>query len=239
MQQIDPFYDFIASWHWLIVAIIKLTLAAFLGAIIGLERQYRGRGAGLRTHLLVSLGASLVMVVSLYFGSAYEHVSVESCIRIDPARLAYGIMTGIGFLGAGAIIQSRKTIRGLTTGASLWCAAAVGISCGFGLIIISLFVTFLVLFALIILDRFEDYIPTELVKTIKITFVTDPEESFAKIHEEFQKLSITLKTVDFKHQVHDSVYEITLNVKTPPSVTIWQIRQIFADIDHASSIEIH
>lgn len=120
-------------------ALLRLALAGALGGLIGLERELREREAGLRTHLLVAVGSALFTIVS-----AYGFVT----IRTDPTRIAAQIVTGIGFLGAGAIIRQGSSIRGLTTAATLWVVAAVGLAAGAGYYSAALITTAIVLFAL-------------------------------------------------------------------------------------------
>ena len=115
---------------WLDVA-IRLFAAAALGGAIGLEREVREREAGLRTHLLVSVGAALFTLVSAYGWSDFTF-SARSGVTFDPTRIAAQIVTGIGFLGAGAIIRQGLSVRGLTTAATLWLAAAIGMASGAG-----------------------------------------------------------------------------------------------------------
>jgi putative Mg2+ transporter-C (MgtC) family protein len=109
----------------------RVALAAALGAILGLERELREREAGLRTHLLVSVGSALFTIVSAY-GFREFLVSNASVVRADPTRIAAQIVTGIGFLGAGAIIRQGLSVRGLTTAATLWVVAAIGMAAGAG-----------------------------------------------------------------------------------------------------------
>jgi putative Mg2+ transporter-C (MgtC) family protein len=111
--------------------LLRLALAAALGAAIGLERELREREAGLRTHLLVSLGSALFTITSAYGFHAFL-ASGQSVVRADPTRIAAQIVTGIGFLGAGAIIRQGLSIRGLTTAATLWVVAAIGLAAGAG-----------------------------------------------------------------------------------------------------------
>ena len=127
-----------SSLHWY-EAMLRLALAGVLGGMIGLERELREREAGLRTHLLVAVGAALFTIVGAYgFGG----------IRIDPTRIAAQVVTGIGFLGAGAIIRQGFSIRGLTTAATLWVVAAVGLAAGAGYYSAAVISTGLVLLAL-------------------------------------------------------------------------------------------
>jgi putative Mg2+ transporter-C (MgtC) family protein len=112
-------------------ALLRLTFACGLGAAIGFEREIRDREAGIRTHLLVSLGSALFTIVSAY-GFHEFLASGDNVVRADPSRIAAQIVTGIGFLGAGAIIREGLSVRGLTTAATLWVVAAIGMACGAG-----------------------------------------------------------------------------------------------------------
>jgi putative Mg2+ transporter-C (MgtC) family protein len=112
-------------------AFLRLTLACALGAVIGFEREIRDREAGIRTHLLVSLGSALFTIISAY-GFHEFLAGGGSIVRADPSRVAAQIVTGIGFLGAGAIIREGLSVRGLTTAATLWVVAAIGMACGAG-----------------------------------------------------------------------------------------------------------
>jgi putative Mg2+ transporter-C (MgtC) family protein len=128
----------VSSLNW-DEALLRLALAGVLGGAVGLERELREREAGLRTHLLVSVGAALFTITG-----AYGFASV----RTDPTRVAAQIVTGIGFLGAGAIIRQGSSIRGLTTAATLWVVAALGLACGAGYYSAAAITTAVVLFAL-------------------------------------------------------------------------------------------
>lgn len=110
---------------------VHLTAALVAGGIIGLERSFHGRPAGFRTHTLVCLASSLLMLVTLYQWQWLPGVSLDT-VRTDPTRMAQGIMTGIGFLGAGVIFKEGLSVRGLTTAASIWITAAIGILLGIG-----------------------------------------------------------------------------------------------------------
>jgi putative Mg2+ transporter-C (MgtC) family protein len=127
--------------------ILRIALAAALGGAIGAERELRERGAGLRTHLLVSVGSALFTLVSAYGFRGFDYGS-QNGIVFDPTRIAAQIVTGIGFLGAGAIIRQGLSIRGLTTAATLWIAAAIGLAAGAGYYSAALVTTAAVLIAL-------------------------------------------------------------------------------------------
>ena len=133
-----------------LIEVMRLIAAALLGGVIGLERQQRHKSAGLRTHILVSLGSCLVMLISykLYAG-------VQGLTNADPARLAAQVVSGIGFLGAGTIMKEGLTIKGLTTAASLWVVAGVGLAVGAGYYVGAVTTTVLSVLALTYLPRFE------------------------------------------------------------------------------------
>lgn len=141
--------------------VLRLLLAVFCGAVLGYERERHGRSAGLRTNILVCTGAALMMVVSKYFYFKPGEFTGNITTALDPARIAAQIVTGIGFLGAGVIIKERGGIRGLTTAATLWFNAGLGMACGAGMIILPLFCTTIGLASLTILKNLEYKIPRD------------------------------------------------------------------------------
>jgi putative Mg2+ transporter-C (MgtC) family protein len=150
---------------------LRLVLAGVMGGVVGIERELRGRQAGFRTYLLVCVASALVMLVSAQMAVHTWQPQTKNegvNINVDPARIAYGVMTGIGFLGAGVIVHTKGAVRGLTTAAGLWCVAAVGLSVGFGMYTISLLATLLILTALYVLDRFENFLPKLRYRTVTI-----------------------------------------------------------------------
>ena len=133
----------------------KLLLAALLGGVIGWEREWSDKPAGLRTNLLICVGAALLGDTSVHFA----HLGGDpSIVRADTARIAAQVVSGIGFLGAGTIIQARGSVTGLTTAATLWVVAAIGLAVGGGAAVGAVGATVLVLVALVPLGRFEDWI---------------------------------------------------------------------------------
>lgn len=123
----------------------RLVLAAIFGTIIGLDREYREKEAGFRTHFLVSLGSALMMIVSQY---GFSEILTHDGVSIDPSRIAAQVVSGIGFIGAGTIIFNHQIVRGLTTAASLWATAGIGLTAGAGMSWLALAATILTLVAL-------------------------------------------------------------------------------------------
>ncbi len=163
----------------------KLGVAALLGALIGLEREVHGRPAGLRTNALVCLASCLLIVVSragvlsgLETGAGFE-------VNLDPARMGAGIVTGIGFLGAGAILRIRENlVRGLTTAASIWFVAASGVAVGLGSYVLAVVATGLALLVLTVLHRLERAMDDVVYRTLTVTV---GEERRAEVERECQR----------------------------------------------------
>jgi putative Mg2+ transporter-C (MgtC) family protein len=150
-------------------AVVRLLLAIVLGGAIGLERESRGRPAGLRTHILVCLGATIIMIASTRMGELTQALSPASRIQVDPGRIAAGIVTGIGFLGAGAIIRIGDLVRGLTTAGCIWFVAALGITIGQGLYALAIVSTVLALIVLLALTQVERRIQPVVYRSIAVT----------------------------------------------------------------------
>lgn len=130
--------------------LIRLALACILGGLVGLERERNRHPAGLRTHILVCVGATLVMLCNIFIFEKYKGIT-----NVDPARMGAQVISGIGFLGAGTIIKEGLSIRGLTTAASLWAVACLGISIGLGFYTGAIITTSMVLIILVIFSKFE------------------------------------------------------------------------------------
>ncbi len=197
---------------WQLEAMGQLALAAALGGAVGLEREYHGRAAGFRTHLLVCVGACLVMILSIHFERVFGRLSGQGAVRVDPARLAYSVMGGIGFLGAGAIIKSGITIRGLTTAASLWCIAAIGLACGFATYALALFTAALVLFSLLVLNSIERRIEGHWYKMIRVTCANRPDE-IEDVGRLLERENVRILDVDFDYSGKDQTVTITYSVR--------------------------
>jgi putative Mg2+ transporter-C (MgtC) family protein len=152
--------------------VFRIVAALVAGGLIGLERSHRGRPAGFRTHALVCLASSLLMLVTVYELHWFPRDSAARVI-IDPTRMAQGIMTGIGFVGAGAIIKEGFTVRGLTTAASIWITAAIGILTGIGFYFAALIGTVLALGTLSTFRWIEARMPTETYAIFMVRFARE------------------------------------------------------------------
>ncbi len=144
--------------------VIPVLVAAFLGGILGLERERDGQTAGFRTTILVAVSGALLMRLSFALTGMFDALAADTAVRLDPGRLASYAMAGMGFLGAGAIAKTRDRVRGLTTASALWLSCAVGLGCGAGMYVLS---TFVAIFALIIL-LWPKIAPFDILRDIRI-----------------------------------------------------------------------
>jgi putative Mg2+ transporter-C (MgtC) family protein len=192
--------------------LLRLLLALVLGGLIGLEREFHGRAAGFRTHIIVCLGSTLIMIASMQIYERYAALTSERIIRIDPGRIAAGIVTGIGFLGAGVILQSGNVVRGLTTAACVWLVAGLGVAIGLGLYALAAVATALALMVLFALKQVERYVHPDYYKTLSIIATRQPG-LLEKSREICQSHKAVIKDYEILENVAKNLTTITLNVK--------------------------
>ncbi|KIL38045.1 magnesium transporter MgtC [Gordoniibacillus kamchatkensis] len=183
-------------WHiggWELTA--RLLLSAVLGGLIGFEREWSNHAAGLRTHILVCLGATSIMLLSIY---GFEQFVNETNVRIDPARLAAQVISGIGFLGAGAIMRNGSTVSGLTTAASIWVVAAIGLSVGAGFFYPALLTTLLALISLFALNKWEKFAMRKRRNHELMIKVPDKAGMLGVIATELGALGLQIKNIQIK-----------------------------------------
>jgi putative Mg2+ transporter-C (MgtC) family protein len=194
------------------LTLCKLLLAAILGGVIGLEREIHGRPAGFRTHLLVSIGACLYVITSVHFYTIYGNFSGTVATGVDPGRVAAQVVAGIGFLGAGAIIREKSSVRGLTTAACLWVAAAIGVACGIGLFGISLAVTVMSLISLLLLKRVEAMLTRDTYVYLRIWSEVRPDQ-LEKVEQLMARCNISVLNSSMERDVEASQLHVTYQVK--------------------------
>ena len=207
--------------------IIRLLLGTLLGGIIGFEREAHGRPAGLRTHLLVCLASVLIMIVS----EEYYHISTVNpdFIRIDPARIAAGAITGVGFLGAGVIIKSGLNVQGLTTAACLWIVSAIGLSVGAGLYMPAVLSTVISFLALWSLRRVERGMAT--LKFQHLYVAADSPDKEEEIENIIRDMKAKIVSIDYEYDATagETRFNMTISVRG-----VFDLRDLFRSL---SSIE--
>ena len=214
--QIDISQVFIQSEYFLRVAI-----AALCGGLIGYERESRLKTAGIRTHVIVALSASLMMIVSKY---GFADVLSLYNIDYDPSRVASGIVSAIGFLGAGVIFTNRNMVNGITTAAGVWATVGVGMAIGGGMYPIGICTTLLIIFIQFLLHRDFKWIKKPTVEHI-VFEITTPEQSIedicsSLIDQGFEVLSTKIK------RLGANKIEVSLSVKLPPDYTLENIDKL-------------
>lgn len=192
----------------------RLLFAVVLGGLIGLEREFHGRPAGLRTHILVCLAATMVMVLPEFIGYQNKGTTGGIQFSIDMGRIITGVLTGIGFLGAGAIIRIGDIVRGLTTAACVWFTAALGIVIGSGHFFLAIIVTVIALIVLLIFDRIGHLIPVIVYYTIKISLKRKKREHvFTHINRIFKENSIRVLDQTYGMNRQSDEMEITYQIR--------------------------
>jgi len=175
----------------------RLLIALLFGGLVGLERSYHGRPAGFRTHALVCLGSALLMLVTVYEGQWFTQHG-PGRVTVDPTRMAQGIMTGIGFLGAGVIFKEELTVRGLTTAASIWITASLGILFGVGFYYPAVFGTVVTLGVLAGFRWFERRIPSQFFFEFSVRYARDKAPGLGELLRILKDHGFTVSSVSYK-----------------------------------------
>ncbi|MDR4505145.1 MAG: MgtC/SapB family protein [Candidatus Scalindua sp.] len=208
----------------------RLLVSLLMGGIIGFERTFYGRPAGLRTHTLVCISSCLLMLFGLFQENLLSSMSIET-IQIDPTRMAQGIMTGIGFLGAGVIMKERFSIRGLTTAASIWITAAIGIIMGLGLYFPAILATMLTLIVLSFFRWFERKLPVLRYGRLVLRFKNDEAISKDEINTIVESNNIKGGNCSFylKDEGRFLQYELTMCTNNPDN--FYQLAETLRKLD--------
>ena len=191
------------SW----IYILRLCVAGVCGTVIGLDREYRVKDAGFRTHFLVAVGSALMMIVSQY--GFDEFVARYDGLRFDPSRIAAQVVSGLGFIGAGTIILHRQLVRGLTTAASLWATGGIGLACGAGMYPLAVAATLLTLFGLEILTLFFGRLG---FRRMMIVFTASHRRTLDDVLDRLgdYRTEVVSYDVEPPHEVDGIVYRATL-----------------------------
>lgn len=209
--------------------ILRLFIAGVLGSIIGLDREYRAKEAGYRTHFLVSLGSALIMIVSQHgFGGILDTPNVN----LDPSRIASQVVTGIGFIGAGTIILHKQIVRGLTTAAGIWATSGIGLAIGAGMYELGISATVLTLVCLEVLGFLFKSVG---MRSSVVEFTTDNKETLNRITKLFHSRNFLIVSFQMgeKRMMESLVYHVTMVIKLKKSNdegTLLALLQDFEDV---------
>ena len=190
--------------------ILRLFLAGIMGAIIGLDREYRAKEAGYRTHFLVSLGSALIMIVSQHgFGEILDTPNVN----LDPSRIASQVVTGIGFIGAGTIILHKQIVRGLTTAAGIWATSGIGLAIGAGMYTLGISATILTLIGLEVLSFLFKSVG---MKSSAVEFSTESKETLNQLVKKFNSKEFLIVSfqMDERKVSETTTHHVTMVIKS-------------------------
>ncbi|MBU3111861.1 MgtC/SapB family protein [Clostridium lacusfryxellense] len=200
--------------------VIRLALAVVVGGLIGYEREFKNRPAGFRTHILVCLGAAITSMIQLYSiqettNMIIAHPELQTAMKVDIGRLGAQVITGVGFLGAGTIIHDKGSIKGLTTAASIWTVACIGLAVGLGYYTLSILATICIFIVLVFLKTFEEkFFKNTNVLKLEIQYV-NKKEMVEKLEQYFQGMNIKVKNIEFlidddEDDDENSIYSTTM-----------------------------
>jgi putative Mg2+ transporter-C (MgtC) family protein len=210
--------------------LLRLLAAAIMGSIVGLDREYRAKDAGFRTHSLVALGSALFMILSQF---GFEEVRQAEGMSLDPSRIASQVVSGIGFIGAGTIIFQRHVLRGLTTAAGIWCTAAVGMACGAGLYTIAAITTLLTIISLeafnVLLRRFGG-------RNVSLSCSAPSKEHVLNVVQTIERNGISINRYNMEKKTLDEghFYAVELELRVPREGYITRLLKLMEDFDGVS-----
>ena len=210
----------------------RLILAIFLGGLIGLEREWHSQPAGLRTHMIVAIGAALMTLISLDIGRAGGSYSA------DPGRVAAQIVSGIGFLGAGAILRFGISVKGLTTAACLWTAAGIGMAVGMGYYIGAVVTTALVLLSIFVFDKVEKTLI--IGKTYKrfVILMKDIPGVIGRAENTLEKYDIIIKQVGLHKDLVENKVQVTITAQTTAKLDLEALTKEVSALEGVEKLDI-
>ncbi|WP_099156824.1 MgtC/SapB family protein [Virgibacillus ndiopensis] len=225
------YLDQLLGNHFMLI-MVRVLIALVLSGVIGFERELKNHSAGFRTHILVGIGSCLMMLLSLYGFEAY--IDKYDNVRFDPTRIPSYVISGIGFLGAGTIMVYGGTIRGLTTAASIWAVAGLGLVIGAGMYATAVFTTLVILLSLIFLNNFEKLFTKGSSSTI-IEIVASPNLKINNIVTVLESYDITLKKVEIV-KVENDLRNIFIKIDRDIKVDRIILFEEISKIEHVRNI---
>lgn len=211
---------------------LRLAAALLAGGAIGFERERDSQPAGLRTHMIVSLGAALVMILSINMAIAFQSQDA------DPARLAAQVVSGIGFLGAGAILRFGFNVKGLTTASTLWTTAMIGLAIGYGYYLVALFAVVIMLIVLTLVERFEKkFVRINVIRTVVIE-VRDREGIIREVRKTISKMSDAVMAFNVQKSLKNKHLRIEIVARFNRSEKLEDMMEVLSAIESVRSIKI-
>jgi putative Mg2+ transporter-C (MgtC) family protein len=228
---LNAFFESLIGENFLLI-VVRVLIALLLSGLIGFERELKNHSAGFRTHILVGVGACLMMVLSLFGFEAY--IDEYDNIRFDPARIPSYVISGIGFLGAGTIMVYGGTIRGLTTAASIWTVAGLGLVVGAGMYAVAVFTTLVILLSLVFLNNFEKLF-TKGKSSIVIEIVAYPELAINKVVSIFEDSNLKIRQVEVI-KVENNLRSIFIKIEQNETISRITLFERLSNIESIKSV---
>lgn len=233
MESISLFFsrisDFVDTLPADIIYMIRILVAAACGAVIGIERSKRQKEAGIRTHIVVAVGAALMMIVSKY---AFFDVA-----RADASRIASNVITGVSFLGAGVIFVKDSSIKGLTTAAGIWATSGIGLAIGAGMTTMGVFTTFLIILLQVFLHKYASGLEGAFNTYLKVKLSGDHEKALERLVRCLDDHSIEINSQRISRG-KDGTIKVNLSLKVPRDVRIETMTTLFDEDEDIISIEL-
>ena len=212
--------------------LLRIVSAGICGAIIGYERKNRNKEAGIRTHLIVAMGAALIMIVSKY---GFDDILGLKGIALDPSRIAAQIVTGVGFLGAGMIFMRRNMISGLTTAAGIWATSAIGMSIGSGLYFIGFATTIFIVVIQIILHSKRKWFH-ETYKDEMMFLIDKDKQALEDLKQRLFAQSVEILSIHIEEQ--EKTYKVKLLISSPEDFSAASLMEIFHDAAYLHEMDV-
>ncbi len=216
---------------------LRLIASLLVGGLIGLERSYHGRPAGFRTHALVCLSTSLLMLVTVYETRWFPELS-QGRISLDPTRMAQGIMTGIGFLGAGTIMKDGLSVRGLTTAASIWITAAIGILVGIGFYFPALVATTLTLGTLSVFRWIENRMPAQFYAQFVVRFARGEAMPEPEMRELLAEQGFTIANLSYRLDGHSDYFEYRMVIRSNRADNASKLSRLLSTLESVKKFRV-
>ena len=212
----------------------RMLLSLLVSVIVGIEREYHKQPAGLRTHVLISMGATLIMLLSIYIPQTFTQYQPA-----DPARLAAQVVSGIGFLGAGAIMKFGFNVKGLTTAASIWVIAAIGLAIGAGMYWATIIATGLLLFALFFLNIFEKWMfPAKYIKYLHVYSAVGFDLKTDSIVALLKKNKVNVQTIDIEQSFDEKRTKLYFVIQIKEKVKINTLSEEIGAIEGVQKVKL-
>ena len=214
-------------------ALVRLLISFFIGSLVGIERETHNQPAGLRTHILISIGATIVMLISIYIPQTFTNFQ-----NGDPGRIAAQVVSGIGFLGAGAILKFGGDVKGLTTAASIWAMAALGLAVGAGMYAISFIGVAVILFALTIMDIFEKKVFKErTLRKIELT-IKKKDADIHSLKSLLKEMDVRIVSTGFERNVNEANAKITFFAGVTRNIDVQKLSDNLEKYPGVTSISV-